>query len=102
MRWFFVPSLVLSLLALAVPAGAQITQHKELPQPDLQPDRPDFVASDDVLPDYEVKFAEDELDATLLDGSIPRIVVRPAHGFSMLARPRTHFVPELLKSVEFM
>lgn len=102
MKRYFVPSLVLSLLALAGPAGAQITQRPELPTPDLPSDQPDFVASDGVLPSYEVKFKEDGIDATLLDGSIPRIVVRPVHGFSMLARPRTHFVPELLKSVEIM
>jgi hypothetical protein len=102
MKRFLVPSLALALLTLAAPAGAQITQRTVQSRPDLPPDQPDFVASDGDLPSYEVKFKEDEIDATLLDGSIPRIVVRPVRGFSMLARPRTHFVPELLKSVEIM
>jgi hypothetical protein len=51
---------------------------------------------------YQVKFDEDALDATLEDGTIPRIVCLPVRGYGQLLRPRTHFVPELLKSVEVM
>jgi len=52
--------------------------------------------------DYEVAFDADALDATVADGTVPRIVCRPVRGFGQLARPRTHFVCELLKSVEVM
>jgi hypothetical protein len=55
-----------------------------------------------VGPDYSVTFDADALDATLEDGTLPRIVCRPVKGLGLLTRPRTHFVPELLKSVELM
>lgn len=54
--------------------------------------------SDDSGVKYE--FGDELLDATLNDGSIPRITVHPVRTFGQLIRPRTHFVPELLKSVE--
>jgi hypothetical protein len=53
-------------------------------------------------PDYNVDFDADALDATLEDGTMPRIVCHPVKGFGQLTRPRTHFVPELLKTVESM
>ena len=102
MKRFFVPSLALSVLALAGPAGAQITQRTDSRPAPVAESRADFEITDEDRGSYGVEFKEDAIDATLLDGSIPRIVVRPVHGFSMLARPRTHFVPELLKSVEIM
>jgi hypothetical protein len=52
--------------------------------------------------DYRVAFDADALDATVADGTVPRIVCRPVRGFGQLARPRTHFVRELLTSVEVM
>jgi hypothetical protein len=51
---------------------------------------------------YDVEFDTDALHA-LNDGVlIPRIVVRPGPVRTMLLRPRTSFVNEMLKSVEFM
>lgn len=53
-------------------------------------------------PTYAVQFSDDPLNA-LKDGVlIPRIVVRPGAARTMLLRPRTSFVTELLKSVEMM
>ena len=101
MKQFVVPFLVVSLLAVAAPAAAQITQRKASP-PAVASPAPDFVVTDEERGNYAVKFEQEAIDATLEDGSIPRIVVRPVHGFGQLARPRTHFVPELLKSVEIM
>jgi hypothetical protein len=53
-------------------------------------------------PTYRVEFIDDPLNA-LNDGQIiPRIVVRPGTVRTMLLRPRTSFVTEMLKSVELM
>lgn len=53
-------------------------------------------------PSYRVEFMDDPLNA-LNDGQIiPRIVVRPGTARTMLLRPRTSFVTEMLKSVESM
>jgi len=101
MKRLVVPSLVVSLLALSGPAAAQITQRKATPTAVASP-APDFEVTDEERGNYAVKFEQEAIDATLEDGSIPRIVVRPTRGFGQLLRPRTHFVPELLKSVEIM
>ena len=100
MQRFVMPSLVLSLLAVAGPAAAQITQRTQSSPSTAS--EPDFVVSNEARGNYAVQFETEAIDATLEDGSIPRIVVRPLHGFGQLARPRLHFVPELLKSVEIM
>jgi hypothetical protein len=51
---------------------------------------------------YTVQFVDDPLNA-LNDGVIiPRIVVRPGGLRTMLLRPRTSYVNEMLKSVETM
>jgi hypothetical protein len=51
---------------------------------------------------YTVQFVDDPLNA-LNDGVIiPRIVVRPGGLRTMLLRPRTSYVTEMLKSVETM
>lgn len=102
MKRFFTPSLALSLLALAGPAGAQITQRAEPRASEEASWFTDFQITDAQHGNYAVEFKADALDATLMDGSVPRIVVRPTHAYGMLLRPRTHFVPELLKSVEVM
>jgi hypothetical protein len=53
-------------------------------------------------PSYTVEFVDDPLNA-LNDGVIiPRIVVRPGGVRTMLLRPRTSYVNEMLKSVESM
>lgn len=45
-------------------------------------------------------FDEELLDGTTLWGHVPEIRVRPERGSIRLIRPRTTFVPELLKTVE--
>ena len=49
-----------------------------------------------------ITFTDDPLAAALADGHIPRIKVRGVHAYGQLIRPRTHFVPEMLKSVEVL
>jgi hypothetical protein len=51
-------------------------------------------------PSYEVKFEDDLLDGAGFDGTLAIIRIRPNAVKTTLIRPRTHFVPELLKSVE--
>jgi hypothetical protein len=102
MKRLVVPSLVLSLLALAGPAAAQITQRTQASPTAVAAPKENFVVTNEERGNYAVEFEKEAIDATLEDGSIPRIVVRPVHLFGQLARPRVHFVPELLKSVEFM
>lgn len=51
---------------------------------------------------YEYWFQDDPLKAAGSDGNLPLIKVRPAGTRQSLMRPRTAFVPELLKSVENM
>jgi hypothetical protein len=101
MKRLIVPSLVVFLVAVSGPAAAQITQRKSSPTAVTSP-APDFVVTEEERGNYAVEFEKEAIDATLQDGSIPRIVVRPTRGFGQLLRPRTHFVPELLKSVEIM
>jgi hypothetical protein len=100
-RWV-VPSLVLSLLALAGPAAAQITQRTQASPAAVAAPKENFVVTNEERGNYAVEFEKEAIDATLVDGSIPRIVVRATRGLGQLLRPRTHFVPELLKSVEIM
>jgi hypothetical protein len=52
--------------------------------------------------DYEAIFDDDVLSALVNDGSIPKIRVDGVRRGPHLIRPRTHFVRELLKSVEFI
>jgi len=49
---------------------------------------------------YTVKFDDDLLDAPGLDSNAPLLKVRPMAARTTLIRPRTSFVPELLKSVD--
>jgi hypothetical protein len=98
-------TLVLPLaFALLVPfarsASAQITQRSTPNQPSRGNLATEPHVSTTTGPDYNVTFDPDALEAALEDGTIPRIVVRPVKGLGLLTRPRTHFVPELLKSVE--
>ena len=90
------------LIFLPRSASAQITQQREVGGRTAQASAADPVVSQAAGPDYSVTFDADALDATLENGTIPRIVCRPVKGFWQLTRPRTHFVPELLKSVELM
>ncbi len=46
------------------------------------------------------EFGDDSLLGGMIDPSSARITVRPRAARSTLIRPRTHFVPELLRSVE--
>lgn len=49
---------------------------------------------------WEAVFEDDLLSGDGFGSDAPIIRVRPASSFGYLVRPRTHFVPELLKSVE--
>lgn len=49
---------------------------------------------------YSVEFVEDPLNALAEGTIIPRIVVRPGPVRTMLLRPRTSYVSEMLKTVE--
>ena len=51
---------------------------------------------------YSVTFIDDPLSALGNDSVIARIVVRPGAARTMLLRPRTSYVSEMLKSVEGM
>jgi hypothetical protein len=103
MKRFVAPLAALSLLVLCeATAHAQITQEKGTKAHEGSGSVPDFAVTDEENGNYAVEFEKEAIDATLSDGTIPRIVVRPARGFGQLARPRLHFVPELLKSVEVM
>lgn len=51
---------------------------------------------------YEYWFQDDPLKAAGADGNLPLIKVRATGTRQSLMRPRTAFVPELLKSVENM
>lgn len=103
MKRFVAPLAALSLFVLCeTTAHAQITQDKGTKAHERSDSVPDFAVTDDANGNRAVEFEQEAIDATLNDGTIPRIVVRPARGFGQLARPRLHFVPELLKSVEFM
>ena len=102
MQRTLVLSLALSLsIFLPRSAAAQITQQRG-PGARMAPASADPVVSDAADPNYRVTFDADALDATLENGTIPRIVCRPVKGLGLLTRPRTHFVPELLKTVELM
>lgn len=46
------------------------------------------------------EFGDDNLLGGMIDANAARIVVRPRAARSTLIRPRTHFVPEMLRSVE--
>lgn len=50
--------------------------------------------------DYEYRFLDDDLLGGALDGSSPVIRVNPRATRSLLIRPRTSFVPELLTSAD--
>jgi len=50
--------------------------------------------------DYGYKFDDDPLSAGGFGPGDARIVVRPTAARTTLIRPRTSFVPEMLKSVE--
>jgi hypothetical protein len=45
-------------------------------------------------------FDDDPLSGDGFGSDVPTIKVRPVTAYGFLIRPRTHFVPELLKSVE--
>jgi hypothetical protein len=52
--------------------------------------------------DYTYEFPDDKLLTTEGAGTVPFIRVRPGGRRDLLLRVRTHFVPEMLKSVENM
>ena len=57
-------------------------------------------AGDKKAQDYGYKFDDDPLSAGGFGPGDARIIVRPAAARTTLIRPRTSFVPEMLKSVE--
>jgi len=100
MKPFVVPLVVLSLMSLAGVAVAQISQ-AGAPRERVRA-RSEPAVSEEDGPSYTVKFDDDAVAAALADGTIPRIIVRPAHGYGQLTRPRLQFVTEMRKSVEVM
>jgi hypothetical protein len=52
--------------------------------------------------DYEYKFTDDKLLADTMGATGAKITVRKPPARDRLLRPRLHFVPEMLKSVENM
>jgi hypothetical protein len=103
MTRFVAPLAALALLVLGeATAHAQITQEKGTRNHERSAAAGDFTVKNEENGNYAVEFEKEGIDATLNDGTIPRIVVHGVRSFGQLARPRLHFVPELLKSVEFM
>jgi hypothetical protein len=51
-------------------------------------------------PDWTAVFDDDPLTGAGFGANAPIIRIRPMSSYGFLIRPRTHFVPELLKSVE--
>jgi hypothetical protein len=90
---------VFSVMSATALAGAQITQQS--PARERERSTEPFVASGEG-DKQSITFTDDPLAAALNDGHIPRIKVRVFHGYGQLIRPRTHFVPEMLKSVEVL
>ncbi len=79
------PTFIIAFTLLCLPATA-------LAEPKPAPGSPDQNTI------YE--FGDDALLGGLLDANAARITVRPRAARSTLVRPRTHFVPQLLRSVE--
>jgi hypothetical protein len=90
---------VLAVMSASGLAAAQITQQS--PARELERSTEPFVTSGEG-DKQSVTFTDDPLAAALNDGHIPRIKVRLNLGYGQLIRPRTHFVPEMLKSVEIL
>jgi hypothetical protein len=51
---------------------------------------------------YEYRFSDDLMQGDSMGANAPRITVRKMGRRDRLLRPRLHFVPEMLKSVEKM
>lgn len=82
-------SIVLVLVATLAPAIAL-----------ADPPRTAAPARGDAREGYSYTFTDDPLDAGGLNASDARIRVRPGGIRGVLTRPRTSFVPEMLRSVE--
>jgi hypothetical protein len=68
---------------------------------EIQRERSSGVRVTDVDRDHwEAVFEDDLLSGDGFGADAPIIRVRPVSTFGYLIRPRTHFVPEMLKSVE--
>jgi hypothetical protein len=85
----------------AKPAAKPVAKPTE--KPTEKPRPPDTgVATVDQMDDrgYEYRFQDDPLYATSGGAAAARIHVRKQGARETLIRPRLHFIPELLKSVE--
>ena len=67
---------------------------------DPPPDTGGGAGGDKAANDYGYKFTDDPLSAGGFGPNDARILVRPQAARTTLIRPRTSFVPEMLKSVE--
>jgi hypothetical protein len=68
---------------------------------EVRRERSSGVSVTDVTKDgYKAVFEDDLLSGDGFGADTPILRVRPVSTFGFLVRPRTHFVPELLKSVE--
>jgi hypothetical protein len=82
--------------AFALPAFADET--KSLPK--LGDVRGDGYTTSDTDNGYSVSFIDDLCKGKNVDASAALIKVRPHLGRAQLIRPRTHFLPELYKTIE--
>lgn len=60
------------------------------------------VTASDTDTGYAYKFDDDVMNGSGIGANAARIKVRPGHLRRTLIRPRLHFVPELLESVELI
>jgi hypothetical protein len=86
-----------SVLVVPCAASAQVEQEGARSHRELSSSF-EVTAADGAT--FTVGFEDDLLTSLVNDGHVPRITVRPIKGRAFLLRPRMHFVPELLKSVE--
>ena|SRR5688572_30181918 len=94
-----VPGAALVLLAVfgSAPAYAQVEQRGSTTE---RARTSNVAVTSESGPDYTATFDDDLLTSLVSTGDIPSIKVRGVRTFGRLTRPRTHFVSELLKSVE--
>ena len=92
-----VVTFILSAVFTAAPAFAQVEQHGSKTARET---RYDVEVTETDGSSYTDIFKDDLLSSLVNSGEIPRIKVLGVRMTGNLIRPRTHFVPELLKSVE--
>jgi hypothetical protein len=92
-----VATLVLTVLLGSSNALAQVEQQGST-TPRMRASNVEITSADGAS--YTARFEDDLLTSLVSSGDIPRLKVRGVVPSGYLIRPRTHFVSELLKSVE--